>query len=256
VRAAAALVAALVAVGAAGVGCHWLGLAHPRKPPPPGPPTYSQYHLDGWDWNRVDRVLVLPLLNESSHTQAGREVQAALTSQLQQLGRFEVVAGPPDDQALLGRLAHRGGRFDEAVMLEIGRATRADVIVQGTITQYSPYPRPRLGLVLQAIGPREAKIVASADGLWDTTDLAIAERVRTYYRQTPRPRPPWVRNHVIATDDGFAGELALDSPALFQRFVCQEAVLALVGLPVPGVAEATAVFPAGATVTSGANCKP
>jgi hypothetical protein len=211
----------------------------------PDPPTFSQYHLEGWEWARQDRVLVLPFLNEPPSTgandevrdtRAGDKVRNAFTSELQRMAMFEVVAAARDDQAFLSAIVHRDGRFDEAVMLELGRRTGADVIIHGTITQYSPYPRPRMGLILQAVGVKEAKVVASVDGLWDTTDSAVAERCRIFYRQRPRPRLPVIaRNHVIATDDGFAGELALESPALFQRWVCHEAVLALLGRPVPGV---------------------
>lgn len=206
-----------------------------RQPLPPGPPTFSQFHQDGFDWGGVDRVLVLPLLNESPHTRAGKEVADALRSELQRLGRFEVVAAPPDDQGRLAQAIHRSGRFDEALLLEIGKSARADVVVQATVTAYSPYPRPRLGLVIQAVAPLRAKVIGSVDGLWDTTDGRIADRIRAYYRQRPEQKP-WVRNHQIASDDSFAAELALDSPALFQRFVCHEAALALLGLPVPGVA--------------------
>ena len=202
----------------------------------PDPPTYSQYHLAGWSWDRVDRVLVLPVLNESEYTRAGEEVRAAFTSEMQRMGRFEVVAAAPDDQAALAAVVHRDGRFDEAVMLDLATRTHADVVVHITITHYSPYPRPRLALVIQAVGPAEAKVVGSVDGLWDTTDAAVAERCRIFYRQRVHPRPSFIaRNHVIATDDGFAGDLALESPALFQRWVCHEAVLALMDYPVPGV---------------------
>lgn len=218
-----------------GGGCHLFD-GKLRRHPKAEPPTFSQYHLDGWDWSRVDRVLVLPFLNESSHTRAGDEARAAFTSELQRMGRFEVVNAPSDDKAVLAAQIHRGGRFDEAAMLEVARATSADVVVHGIVTQYSPYhPRPRLGLIIQAVSPQQAKVVSSVDGVWDTTDSAIAERCRTYYRQRVRPLPPWIRNHVIASDDSFAGELALDSPALFQRWVCHESVLTLLGLPVPGV---------------------
>jgi hypothetical protein len=44
-----------------------------------------------------------------------------------------------------------------------------------------------------------------------------------------------LRNNLIVDDDRFAGEIALDSPALFQRWVMHEAVLALQGQPVLGV---------------------
>jgi hypothetical protein len=184
----------------------------------------------------VDRVLVLPFLNESPYTRAAEEVRAAFTAQLQREGRFEVVAAPPDDHAVLAAAVHRGGRFDEAAMLALARKTSADVVVHGIVTHYSPYPRPRMGLILQAIGPREAKVVASVDGVWDTTDAAVAERCRIYYRQSVHPPPPFVRNnYVVDYDDRLAAEIALESPALFQRWVCFEAIQALQGKPVPGV---------------------
>jgi hypothetical protein len=203
----------------------------------PEPPTFSQYHLAGWQWQRVDRVLVLPFLNESGYTRAGEEVRAAFASELQKEGRFEVIVAPPDDQAVLAATIHRGGKFDEAAMLALAVRTEADVVVHGTVTQYSPYPRPRLGLILQAVGPQEAKVVASVDGLWDTTDAGLAERCRIYYRQAVRPRLPVIRDNVIPRTniEGFAEDVALDSPLLFQRWVCHEAVLALQGKPVPGV---------------------
>jgi hypothetical protein len=228
--------AAGAAVAAAAVGCHLVqrtaAKVRDHRAPPAAPVTYSQYHLDGFRWEDVRRVLVLPVLNESPHTRAGDEIRAALTSELQRLGRFEVVAAPADDQAILARRAHRGGRFSEADLFELGRETNAEVVVHVTVTQYSPYPRPRLGMVVQAVGPLEGKVVASVDGLWDTTDAGVAEQVRTFYRQRPRPQPPFVRNRVIATDDVFAGELALDSPALFQRWACHLVACLLVGLPV------------------------
>lgn len=205
-----------------------------REPPPPGPPTYSHYHHETWVWANVNRVLVLPPANESKFTRAGEELHAALTSELQRLGRFEVVAAPPESDGALARLIHTSGRFDEGAILDLGKATRADVIVFPTLTQYSPYPRPRMGLVLQAVSPVDGKVIASVDGLWDTTDASVAEQVRTHYRQRPKPLPPRVRNHEIATDDSFAGELALDSPALFQRYIAHLSARALVGLPETG----------------------
>jgi len=220
-------------------GCGLLEHVKHGQRPAPAPPTFSQYHLEGWEWNRVARVIVLPFGNESAYTRAGEESREAFVAELQRVGRFEVVPTAPDDQAVLAAQVRCNGRFDEAFMLDIAHATNADVVIHGIVSNYSPYPRPRLGLVIQAVGPEEAKVVASVDGLWDTTDLAIAERVRVYYRQRARERPPWIRNHVIASDDSFAAELALDSPMLFRRFVSREAVLALLGMPVPGVVMAT-----------------
>ena len=230
----------IVAIFVTLAGCSLLDRLAERRGRVPAPPTFSQYHLNGWSWDGVARVVVLPFLNESEYTRTGDEMRAAFTSEFQRLGRFEVIAIPADDRATLAAQIHRNGQFDEADMLELAKQTRADVVIHGVITQYSPYPRPRLGLILQAVGPKQAKVVASVDGLWDTTDKRVSDRVRTFYRQRPHERPPWIRNNVIASDDVFAGELALYSPMLFQRFVCHEAALTLLGLPVPGIVCAAA----------------
>lgn len=214
--------AGLFAALLAAAGCSWLSqspLLPRNQGPPPPPVTYSTYRNPTWTWDGVGRVVVLTPRNESEYTRADAEFQAALTSELQRLGRFEVVAAPLDDQANLSTVIHRGGTFDEAVMLDVARRTRADVVVFPTVTQYSPYPRPRMGVVLQAVAPAAGKVIASVDGLWDSTDGGTAEQVRAYYRQRPRPLPTFIRNHEIAADDSFAADLALDSPALFQRWV-------------------------------------
>lgn len=213
-----------ILVAAAGGGCGLIQrspLWPDNQMPPPPPVTHSQYRLDGWDWADVARVVVLSPRNESAYTRAGQEFQQALASELQRLGRFEVVAAPFDDQVRLASAMHQGGRFDEATAVAVAKETRADVLVYTTVTQYSPYPRPRMGVVVQAVSPAYGKVVGSVDGLWDTTDGGVAERVRAYYRQRPKPLPVYVRNHAIVADDNFAGDLALDSPALFQRYVAR-----------------------------------
>lgn len=222
-------------------------LPRPFRPPPPGPPTFSFYHLSGWDWSQVQRVVVLPFLNETATTRAADDVQQALLGELQRLGRFEVVPAPPDSRAILSACLRRGGRFDEAVLLDIARLSSADVVVHGVVTQYNLHPRPRLGLVVQAVAPLDGKVVASVDGLWDTTDATVAERCRAFYRQRPRPLPPFIRNNVVPHDYVYTEELALDSPTLFNRWVCWEVARILLGYRVPGVvygADAQLMMPA------------
>ncbi|HEV3439242.1 MAG TPA: hypothetical protein VG122_17880, partial [Gemmata sp.] len=133
----------IVAIFAALAGCSLLDRLAERRDRVPAPPTFSQYHLNGWSWDSVARVVVLPFLNESEYNRTGDEMRAAFTSEFQRLGRFEVIAIPADDRASLAAQIHRNGQFDEADMLELAKQTRADVVIHGVITQYSPYPRPR-----------------------------------------------------------------------------------------------------------------
>jgi hypothetical protein len=255
-RAGAAGVAGVVLAAA---GCGWLAqspLLQRNQLPPPPPVTYSTYRHDAWDWGGVARVVVLTPRNESAHTRADAEFQAALTSELQRLGRFEVVAAPPDEHANLSTVAHRSGGFDEATMLGVARTTRADVVVFTTITQYSPYPRPRMGVVVQAVAPAAGKVIGSVDGLWDTTDGGVAEQVRAYYRQRPKPLPLFIRNHDIAADDNFAADLALDSPALFQRWVANTVARLLVDGPDQGQGAGQSGDKGGKGAVGGAACDP
>jgi hypothetical protein len=138
-------------------------------------------------------------------------------------------------------------------MFELGNATKADVVIHGIITQYSPYPRPRIGLIVQAVAPKQAKVIASVDGLWDTTDAALAERCRAYYRQRARPRLPVVRNNLpVEYDDGLAVDLALESPFLFQEWVCAEVVAELLCKPLPPPKKALHGLNSRAAVADGA----
>jgi len=130
------------------LGCRTPRSIQPTGPATPPPPTASQYHLDGFDWTRVARVLVLPVNNESRYNCAACEVRRALASELQRLGRFEVVAPPDDHPAFLAETIHVHGRFDEAEMLNLGHLFAADVIILASITDYMPYNRSRLGLVV------------------------------------------------------------------------------------------------------------
>jgi hypothetical protein len=249
--AAAAITAALAA------GCAFLDGTKKVSAHKPEPPTFSQYHLSTWNWAPVDRVLVLPFLNESPYTRAADETRAAFNSEFQRLGRFEIIAAAPDDHARLAAQIHRGGRFDEVALLELARQTSADVIIHAVLTQYSPYPRARIGIVVQAVGPHEAKVVASVDGLWDTTDTAVAERCRAFYRQRPHPRPSFIaRNRVVTDDNGLAADLALESPALFQRWVAHEIALALLGRPIPGVVTSGTNSATAATAATAACAQP
>ncbi len=202
-------------------------------------PTFSYYHAPGLDWARVNRVLLLPLDNESTVNVAPEQVRRALAAELQQAGLFEVVPAPPDVYARLSAKIRYNGRFNEAVMIELARCARADLIVLGTISQYSPYRLPRLGLVLQVVSPADAVVVASVDGLWDAACASVATRARAYY-------------HACGPAAAVTETLALESPQFFQRFVCHEAVEALLAVPPPpGLVAAGGVAGVGGGAVTG-----
>jgi hypothetical protein len=184
----------------------------------PCPLPFAVYHAPSFDVNSLQRVLLMPLANESPFPCAADEIRAALAAELQCIGQFEVVVAPPTPEVCQAKLVHVRGRFDEAAMAHLARTFKADAILVGAVTQYHPYPPPYLGLTVHLVSPTSAVVVASVDGLWDGRDKKLAKEARVYYRQGSHP----------LLQPGQESDVALASPRLFQRFVCNCVAHALV----------------------------
>jgi len=206
-----------------------VGCAHLHKPVPDLP--FSFYHSNEFRWRNLKRLVILPLVNETTFPQAAEEIQRSLHAELQQLGRFEVI---PVSSLLLERLNQRlreTGRFNEADLVYLARSTGADAVLFGTVTHYSPYFRPRIGLTIHVISPDLGKVISSVDGLWDSNYLPVADRARLHYSRV-RSLPEHVIDYAKGTfDDAYGTELVLSSPHLYQRYVCWEVARLLVADP-------------------------
>lgn len=194
-------------------------------------PTVGRYHNPAFAWRGVARLVILPLVNETTYPQAADEMRRSLHAELQQMGLFESVPAPAELTEAVSRRVRDSGRFSEADMVALARCGGADVILVGTLAHYSPYQRPRIGLTLQAISPDLGQVAASVDGLWDSTEHDVAERARLYYARILTHKQ---RLHDYAFgrwENSYGSDLVLESPHLFQRFVSYEAVHLLVGQP-------------------------
>jgi hypothetical protein len=105
-----------------------------------------------------------------------------------------------------------------------------------------------VGLTLQAVHPLSGKVVASVDGLWDSTRHDVADRAVAFYSRQLTAKDHVAVHLLGAVDTAYADDLALDSPELFQRFVCHEAARALTEPPVqldvaPGSSSAPCSLP-------------
>lgn len=184
----------------------------------PCPPPFSIYHAPSFDPNALQRVLLMPLANESPFPCAADDIRDALAAELQCIGPFEVVVAPITPETCHAKLVHLSGRFDEAAIAHLARTFKADAILVGAVTHFHPYPPPYIGLTVQLISPTSAVVIASVAGLWDGRDNHLAKEARVYYRKT---------NHPLL-QPGQASEVGVTSPRLFQRLVCNQVAHALV----------------------------
>lgn len=158
-------------------------------------------------WEAVQRVVVMPLGNQSDFPRAGAEMRAALAAELRNMGRFEIVLPPENLSAPSSSAVISSGKFDELHVLQIAREHNAQAVVFGSVTHYDPYSVPRIGLSLVMVDPYEAVVIASVEELWDAREQAVADEARAHHaRQLEWPASL------------FALERSLESPEVFRRF--------------------------------------
>ena len=171
-------------------------------------PLFNQFVTDNLDWGEVQRVLIMPLGNQTAHAGVDEAVQSALATEFQRVGRFEVIVGRPTETARLAEDVFSDGTFDERQLLTLANQYHVQAILLGRVTQFHPYAPPRLGLSLMLISPGQAVVIAAVDGVWDAREQATADRAREYYAQTLN-----FPDTLLATD------LVLESPDVFRRYV-------------------------------------
>lgn len=178
---------------------------------PVDPAPFQQYIATNFDWTTVKRVVLMPLANQTAFEHASDELQENLAAEFQRTGRFDVVVATLEDPAARARDVFHRGAFDELELLRIARNYDAQAIMFGMVTQYHPYAPPRVGLSLVMISPAEGVAIASVDGLWDARELSTSRQAQGYLQE----KTSW-RQGLLGLDR------AMDSPDVYQRFVCQQ----------------------------------
>jgi len=194
------------------------GCAHKRTAVvmPPTPAPYQQFVAQNFDWSSVQRVVLMPLANQTAYPKVTEELQANLAAELQRAGRFDIVVATRDDPGARAQDIFRGGQFDELELLRVAREYQAQAVLFANVTQYHPYAPPRVGMSLLLVSPAEGVAIASADGLWDARETTTAIQAQTFYKRSLN----WPQSLMGA-------DRILESPDVYQRFVCQQVASSL-----------------------------
>lgn len=196
------------------------GCIHPRKAKCPpinhAVAPFDQFVAGNFNWASVQRVVLMPLANETPYPRVSYELQRNIAAELQRAGRFEVVTATRDDHGARAEDVFASGQFNEIELLRVARQYQADAVLFVNVTNYHPYARPRLGLSLLLVSPTEGIAIASINGLWDTRETGTSLQAQAYFRQTQA----WPRS-LLGTERVF------ESPDVFQRFVCQQVAVSL-----------------------------
>ncbi len=95
---------------------------------------------------QLSRVAVLPFFNQSDEPTAnGFDVATAYRNELQQIPGFEVMPVGVAEQQLLAHKVHLDGSTD---FQALARMLNVDAVVVGSITDFTPFYPPRMGLAV------------------------------------------------------------------------------------------------------------
>ena len=193
------------------------GCAHDRPPETMAAVAPFQQYLDPrTDWSAIQRVVLMPLANQTAYPKVAEEMQTNLAAELQRAGRFDIVVATKEDAVAKARDIFSQGQFDEVELLRVAREYQAQAVLFGQVTQYHPYNPPRVGLSLLMIHPAEGIAVATSDGLWDAREIGTANQAKQLYGKSLS----WPQS-MIGVDR------VLESPDVFQRFVSQQIAVSL-----------------------------
>ena len=93
---------------------------------------------------------------------------------------------------------------------------KADAVIFGTVTRYSPYPHLATGLHLKMVDLRNGQVIWGIEQIWDSTDKSVERRMRRYFKV-----------HMRSGYEPIDWQLFVSSPRAFNKYVAFEAVFAL-----------------------------
>jgi len=161
----------------------------------------------------IEKVVVLPLINNTEYPDAGRLVTKALCTEMKKLSKFKVLQ--ISESELVERL------FPGSVMRPeepnpreaeiVAAAHEADAVVMGNVTRYMPYPPMVVGISVKMIHARTGKVVWSVDEVYDGSLREVMNLSKQYcakMEKTTEPVHDWRKPFV--------------SIRYFTQFVCYE----------------------------------
>ena len=163
------------------------------------------------DLVRVQRVAMLPLVNESDHpgTETGLSDELFRAVQACQLFHVRPMDPQAPDAEPLPAIGTKPLTLTDLARLR--RALGTDAVLAGAVTRWQPYPRMQTGLYLRLVDLRSGEVLWAVDHVWDATDEHTQCRLRRFFER-----------EMGTGSDPFGWELGTVSPRAFQKFIAHE----------------------------------
>lgn len=172
----------------------------------------SYYSNPAKDLNRIGRVALIELENNSSVHQISPNVTDSLFLEIQKKQIFGLTMVGHDDGVWRSLQLDIDTNYTFEELAQMRKVLKCDAILTGTITGFEPYPHMAIGLRLKLIDLTDGQLIWALEQVWDTTDKTVKNRIESYYN----PR------RLIFDDENLSGQLGSVSSMKFFKFVSYE----------------------------------
>ncbi|MBM4019089.1 MAG: hypothetical protein FJ288_12300 [Planctomycetes bacterium] len=164
----------------------------------------------------VRQAALVPLKNETNYLPLADTMTSALLEAVQARQLFHVEVVRVLDPATEGAVLDGRRELTLKELAHLRQTLRCDAVLLGTVNQFQPYPRMRIGLYLRLLDLRDSRVLWAVDHTWDATDQETQERIaRYFYKERGGNYEP------------LGWQLATFSPAALAQFVAHEAAATL-----------------------------
>jgi hypothetical protein len=191
----------------------------------------SHYAAPGGAVLDLERVVFVPLANETVYPGAGEGLDEELLRAIQCRRLFHLELAPPS-----ARFAsdHNAKALTLQELAALRNAVTSDAVLIGAVTHFRPPPQMQLGLYLRLLDLRQGRLLWAVDYLWDAASRDTQDRIAAFHD-----------GYLAASEDPLGWQMATVSPRAFQKFVAWEVAQTLPVRPVPDAAQTQAVAVSG-----------
>lgn len=169
------------------------------------------YRYEGYNLQKIGRVLMLEIENLSDNPNLSNELTTALSEEIQKKQVFGLDTIYFSDPKWKSLSLSVGSDFTMQELEGIQSKLKIDAILYGKIMHYRPYPRNSVGLQLKLIDCSTGQLLWAIDQVWDSTDATTEARIKSFFRTQMR-----------SGYDPVDWKMVMLSPRIYNKFITYE----------------------------------
>jgi hypothetical protein len=159
----------------------------------------------------IKRVVFIGLDERNSLPGVAKDMTTALSHAVKARGLFGLDVVDRQDPVCEDVFEVGRGGFTLVQIKELRQTFKCDAILLGSIDDFRPHPRMQLGVSLRMLDLKRGRILWAVDHVWDTTDKAVENRIKRYFR-----------DHIRSGYEPMDWRIAMISPKAFEKFIAYE----------------------------------